>query len=187
VIFDTSFHFEIFYSSVERRINNMTAAVILTNPIIDDMSDPIKKANVVHLISEIKPYFHEIILISDCHSFYLPHVKEEVRILKPYHKGNERLAALHTSLSLAASEDVWLLHESKKFPGIQLFKQLKTLKNRTNSQSVLFEQKNHNPLLYSLFDKSVLKFLDKLLASNKDHIDYFMNQINYISFSSNKN
>ncbi|MDR7073740.1 hypothetical protein [Fictibacillus barbaricus] len=157
----------------------MTAAVILTIPIQDAQIHMFNKTKIIELISEIKPFFSEIIVISDHPSSYLPYVKDRARILTPYQKRNGLLSSLYTALSLTKSEDVWILHEAMKFPGIHLFSELKALKDKKNSPAVIFDEKYKNSFLYSMFDKRVLKHLNNIVANSKTHVDLFLNQINY--------
>lgn len=161
----------------------MTAAVILTD---SNQSKPKLKNNkpaVVPLIKELQPYFKEIIVISNQPSVYLPHVRDTVRILTPYYKGKDPLSYLHASLSLAISNEVWLLNEAYTFPGIQLLEEMKTLKKQYRIQGVVYNIKDSNYLLYSLFDKSILTVLEKTFKINEVHLEAFLYQIKYKCFS----
>ncbi|WNB93188.1 hypothetical protein [Bacillus sp. NEB1478] len=161
----------------------MTAAVIMTTPIKNAQFFMCNKSKLVDLIFEIKPYFSEIILISDRPSSYLPYVKDSARILTPYYKGNSQLASLYTALSLSSSENVWLLHEKMQVPDIQLFSKIKALKDRKNSPAVIFDQKDKESLLYSMFDKRVINDLNKILTIKNHTIEQFINQITYTDFT----
>lgn len=163
----------------------MTAAVILTENIQDTPILKSRERSAVHLIKELKLFFNEIILISDQPSIYLPYVKDSARILSPYYKGFEPLSSLHASLSLAVSDEVWLLHESTGFPGIQLFEELRTAKKLLNCQSVILDHSLAS-FQFGLFDKSVLGILERLLVNNDGRLELFLNQINYTSISDHK-
>jgi molybdopterin-guanine dinucleotide biosynthesis protein A len=153
----------------------VTAAVILTE--ISD-SKPLSKEDksaVVSLISELKPYFKEIIVINDQPAVYLPYVKDTARILTPFYKGMEPLSSLHAAISLAISNDVWILHEAFPFPGINSFKEITFLKESSGSQCAVYDKKNPS-LLYSILDKSVLSVLYEALHTNSNRLDHFFNQ-----------
>jgi molybdenum cofactor guanylyltransferase len=159
----------------------MTAAVILTE--INE-SKPLSKNDksaVVSLISELQPYFKEIIVVSDQPAVYLPYVKDSARILTPFYKGMDPLYSLHAALSLAISDGVWVLHEAFPFPGINTFKEIKTLKENSNSQCAVYDKKNPS-LLYSIFDKSVLPVLDEAINTNSNRITDFFNHIDCTYF-----
>jgi hypothetical protein len=160
----------------------MAAAVILTSSVRSNAILPRTKSNVENLISEIPPFFQEVILICHEPALFLPLIKDRARILTPYYKNKEKghLSSLHTSLALAMSDEVWLLHEHYAFPGMQTFKQLKSIKSRTNSHAILFARNKENLLVFSLFDKRVLKTLERLLKNDKIETKDFLNQIHCI-------
>jgi molybdopterin-guanine dinucleotide biosynthesis protein A len=155
----------------------VTAAVILTKL---NESKPLSKDDksaVVSLISELKPYFKEIIVVSDQPAVYLPYVKDTTRILTPFYKGMDPLSSLHAAISLAISNDVWILHEAVPFPGINTYKEIKTLKEKSGSQCAIFD-KNNPSLIYSLFDKSVLPVLEEALITKRNQIADILRSIN---------
>lgn len=154
----------------------MTAAVILT----ETYTGSHKTNTLPLLLQELHPYFQEKILITDEPSLYLPFVKNQARILVPFYKEADPLSSLHTSLSLAVSKEVLLLHESNGFSGIHTFKEIKKAKEYFQTQGVLYQEDSKSSLTNSLFDKSVLSVLQKQLSvNNKDTAD-FLRQINYV-------
>jgi molybdopterin-guanine dinucleotide biosynthesis protein A len=159
----------------------VTAAVILTEISETKTLSKNDKSAVVGLISELQPYFKEIIVVSDQPAVYLPYVKDTARILTPFYKGMDPLSSLHAALSLAISDDVWILHEAFPFPGINTFKEIKTLKENSNSQCAVYDKKNPN-LLYSIFDKRVLHILDEAINTNSNRIADFFNHIDCTYF-----
>lgn len=161
----------------------MTAAVILTDK--ESTSSLCKKISVLPLIDELRPYFHEIILTTSKPALYLPVVKDQARILKPYFKGPDPLPSLHSSLSLAASDTVWLLHELEDYPGIQLFKELFSLKQSVQSQAVLCYSEPNISFVHGIYDRSVLNVLHETLNKEEkydDHGENFLQQINYVHY-----
>ncbi|MFG6493908.1 hypothetical protein P8610_00980 [Fictibacillus sp. UD] len=160
----------------------MTAAVILT-----EIQPASHKTNTVpHILQELEPYFQEKILISNQPSLYLPFVKNQARILVPFYKGADPLSSLHTSLSLAVSDEVWLLHESKGFSGIHTFKEMKKTKEYFQTQGILYQEESKTCFTNSLFDKSVLSVLQKQLSENNKDTAKFLRQINYVFFHEQK-
>lgn len=153
----------------------MTAAVILTE--ISDSKTLLKedKSAVVSLISELKPYFKEIIVINDHPAVYLPYVKDTARILTPYYKVRDPLSSIHAAISLAISDDVWILHEAFPFPGIKIFKEIMLMKESSGSQCAVYDKKNPS-LLYSILDKSVLSVLYEAIHKNSNRLDHLFNQ-----------
>jgi molybdenum cofactor guanylyltransferase len=164
----------------------VTAAVILTE---FNESKPLSKNDksaVVSLISELKPYFKEIIVVSDQPSVYLPYVKDTARILTPYYKVRDPLSSIHAALSLAISDDVWILHEAFSFPGITTFNEILLLKESSGSQCAVYEKKNPS-LLYSIVDKSVLSVLYEAIHKKSNRLTHFFNQTYCTYFPLQKN
>ncbi len=155
----------------------MTAAVILT-----ECHTTHKRNSVQNILKDLEPFFEEKILITHQPSLYLPFVKDQVRILTPYFEGTNSLSSLHTSLSLAVSDEVWLLHESNNFPGIHIFNEMKKAKKHFHTQAVLFQEDSKTCLVYSLFDKSVLSVLQEQLSRKNNDIGQFLHKINYVLF-----
>jgi molybdenum cofactor guanylyltransferase len=163
----------------------VTAAIILTDSSQMETAYVYKEPTAIHLIKELKPHFKEIIMISEKPSYYLPYVRDSVRILSPFHKGKEPLSSLHACLSLAYSRDVWLLHENEHFPGYHAFRKMKKFQNKTGVPCVVYHKDRKN-LLYSIINKRVLPSLEELLRQEKQDIDCFLKRISYLTYSAEK-
>ncbi|MCM3717893.1 hypothetical protein [Fictibacillus phosphorivorans] len=162
----------------------MTAAVILTEP---SKSNPLSygdKSAVVRIIIELTPYFKEIIVITEQPRAYLPYVKDSARILTPFYKGLKPLSFIYAALSLAISEEIWILHESFPFPGIHTFKEIKRLKDSKGSQCAVYDT-NHKDLLYSILDKRVVSVLYEVMTTGNQIADFY-NHINWTALSLQK-
>ncbi|MQR95325.1 hypothetical protein [Fictibacillus phosphorivorans] len=154
----------------------MTTAVILT----ETYTGSHNTNTLPLLLQELDPYFKEKILITDQPSLYLPFVNNQARILVPFYKRADPLSSLHTALSLALSNEVWLIHESKGFSGIHIFEEIKKAKEYFQTQGVLYQEDSKTSLTNSLFDKSVLRVLQKQLSINIKDTAKFLRQINYV-------
>lgn len=165
----------------------MTTAVILTEISDSETLSKENKSAVVSLISELKPYFKEIIVVSNQPAVYLPYVKDTARILTPFYKGKDPLSSMYAAISLATSDKVWILHEAFPFPGINTFKEIMLMKESSGSQCAVYDQNNPS-LLYSILDKSVLSVLYEAIHTNSNRLDYLFNETDctYFPFKKKK-